>query len=103
MVWDTWVQREMEQMLIKQHVLKQQRIVTSRPPELRGFDKNIRQKLVQIELPNYILDMGSVTRGATETHTVDITNTGPFPVSFQIETRVLQDTGNQCWRDFPWA
>ncbi|KAJ7411775.1 hypothetical protein BTVI_48642 [Pitangus sulphuratus] len=91
--WDTWVQREMEQVLIEQRVLEQQRIVTSRAPELRGFDKSVRQKLVELELPDYILDMGSVIRGNTETHTVNVTNTGLLPVSFSIDKRVLQGKG----------
>ncbi|XP_027762237.1 hydrocephalus-inducing protein homolog [Empidonax traillii] len=80
----------MEQVLIEQRVLEHQRIVTSRPPELRGFDKNIRQKLVELDLPDYILDMGSVIRGNTETRTVNVTNTGLLPVSFSIDKRALQ-------------
>ncbi|KAJ7406687.1 hypothetical protein WISP_132183 [Willisornis vidua] len=92
-VMDTWLKMEMEQMLMKESALKLQEILTSHPPEDTIFDKQITQRLLKVELPEYILDMGTVVQGCTETHIVRITNTGQFPVSFRADERVLHDTG----------
>ena len=43
-------------------------------------------------LPDYVLDFGHVVLGNVSTHTVNITNTGWFPVSFNIERSMR----NQC-------
>lgn len=56
-----------------------------------------------IQLPEYILDMGTVLEGYTEKRTVEISSPGPMEVSFQVDQSVLQDTGRQCWRHFLWA
>ncbi|XP_039556697.1 hydrocephalus-inducing protein homolog, partial [Passer montanus] len=46
-----------------------------------------------VELLEYVLDMGPVLKGYTETRTLKITNPGQIPVSFQANVSVLQDTG----------
>ncbi|XP_071423974.1 hydrocephalus-inducing protein homolog [Pithys albifrons albifrons] len=92
-VMDTWLKMEMEQMLMKESALKLLETFTSHPPEDTIFDKQITQMLLKVELPEYILDMGTVIQGCTETHIVRITNTGQFPVSFRADERALHDTG----------
>ncbi|NXS73554.1 HYDIN protein, partial [Pandion haliaetus] len=90
---DTWLQMQMEQMLIEEHALEQQKALTSSPPEDTAFDQRARRSLLKAELPEYILDFGYVILGNIHTHIVKITNTGQFPVSFHADGRVLRDTG----------
>ncbi|NXU58594.1 HYDIN protein, partial [Turnix velox] len=90
---DTWLQMQMEQMLIEEHALELQKALTSGPPEDTVFDQRARQRLLKAELPEYILDFGYVILGDIHTHIVKVTNTGQFPVSFHIPARVLRDTG----------
>ncbi|XP_027525909.1 hydrocephalus-inducing protein-like [Corapipo altera] len=92
-VANTWLRMEMEQMLIKEDALELQPVLISRPPEDTVFDKRIPQKLVQVELPEYILDMGTVVQGYSKSCTVKITNTWRFPVAVQANERALRDTG----------
>uniref|UniRef100_A0A8C8EBQ1 HYDIN protein n=1 Tax=Otus sunia TaxID=257818 RepID=A0A8C8EBQ1_9STRI len=87
---DPRLQMQMEQMLIEEHALEQQKALTSGPPEATAFDQHARQRA---ELPEYLLDFGYVILGNTPTHVVRITNTGQFPVSFRADRRVLRDTG----------
>ncbi|XP_039245118.1 hydrocephalus-inducing protein-like isoform X2 [Pipra filicauda] len=92
-VANTWLRMEMEQMLIKEGALELQPILISRLPEDTVFDKRIPQKLVQVELPEYILDMGTVIQGYSKSCTVKITNTWRFPVAVRADERALRDTG----------
>ncbi|XP_062355730.1 hydrocephalus-inducing protein-like [Cinclus cinclus] len=46
-----------------------------------------------VELPEYVLDMGTVRKGYTERRTLVITNPGQIPVSFQVDVSALQNTG----------
>ncbi|XP_062355753.1 hydrocephalus-inducing protein homolog [Cinclus cinclus] len=46
-----------------------------------------------VELPEYVLDMGTVLQGYTERRTLVITNPGQIPVSFHINVSALQNTG----------
>ncbi|CAM9813667.1 unnamed protein product, partial [Bubo scandiacus] len=91
---DPRLQMQMEQMLIQEHALEQQKALTSGPPEATAFDQHTRRRLLKAELPEYLLDFGYVILGNTPTHVVRITNTGQFPVSFRADRRVLRDTGN---------
>ncbi|XP_068876459.1 hydrocephalus-inducing protein homolog [Aphelocoma coerulescens] len=88
-VWDTWMQKKLVKKLIRQAALERQRIHTGK----LFPGKEMRQNLVNIELPEYILDMGTVLKGYTEKRTVEISNPGPMEVSFQVDESVLQDTG----------
>ncbi|XP_041375521.1 hydrocephalus-inducing protein homolog [Gigantopelta aegis] len=44
-------------------------------------------------LPEYVLDFGYVVLGTVRTHVVHATNTGPFPVSFQVEHENIRNYG----------
>ncbi|KAM9269036.1 LOW QUALITY PROTEIN: hydrocephalus-inducing protein homolog [Cariama cristata] len=92
-VLDTRLQMQMEQMLIAEHALEQQKALTSGVPEDAAFDQRARRRLLKAELPEYILDFGYVILGNVHRHIVKITNTGQVPVSFHANGRVLCDTG----------
>ncbi|XP_061217731.1 hydrocephalus-inducing protein homolog isoform X3 [Neopsephotus bourkii] len=92
-VLDAQLQMQMEQILIEEHALEQQKAVTSSSPEETAFDQRARQRLLRAELPEYILDFGYIILGNIHTHIVKITNTGHFPVSFHVNGHVLRDTG----------
>ncbi|NXT87516.1 HYDIN protein, partial [Anhinga rufa] len=92
-VFHTRLQMQMEEMLIEEHALEQQKAFTSSPPEDTAFDQRARRRLLKAELPEYVLDFGYVILGNIHMHIVKITNTGQFPVSFHADGRVLHDTG----------
>ncbi|XP_031978071.1 LOW QUALITY PROTEIN: hydrocephalus-inducing protein homolog [Corvus moneduloides] len=94
-VWDTWIQKKLVKKLIRQAALELQRTHTSRRPKTKKLfpDKDLRQNLVNIDLPEYILDMGAVLKGHVEKRTVEISNPGSMAVSLQVDQSVLQDTG----------
>ncbi|NXT36809.1 HYDIN protein, partial [Pelecanoides urinatrix] len=92
-VFDTRLQMQMEQMLIEEHALEQQKALAAGPPTDTVFDQRARRRLLKAELPEYVLDFGYVILGNIHTHIVKITNTGQFPVSFHADGRVLSDTG----------
>ncbi|KAM6294461.1 hydrocephalus-inducing protein homolog [Aegotheles albertisi] len=94
---DPRLQMQMEEMLIKEHALEQQKALSSGPPET--FDQGARRRLLKARLPEYILDFGWVILGTTHTQCVRITNPGQFPVSFHADGRVLCDTGNHTELD----
>ncbi|XP_064495672.1 hydrocephalus-inducing protein homolog [Pseudopipra pipra] len=96
---NTWLRMEMEQMLIKENALELQPTLISRPPEDTVFNKSIPQKLVKVELPEYILDMGTVVQGYSKSCTVKITNTWRYPVVFRADERALRDTGFSIYRE----
>ncbi|RLV96419.1 hypothetical protein DV515_00012610 [Chloebia gouldiae] len=79
--------------LIEKAALELQQKLTCYPPKIRFPDKELCQSLVKVEVPEYVLDMGSVHKGYTERSTLEITNPGQTPVSFQADLSVLQDTG----------
>ncbi|NXE09199.1 HYDIN protein, partial [Lophotis ruficrista] len=92
-VLDARLQMQMEQMLIEEHALEQQKALASGTPEDAAFDQCARQRLLKAQLPEYVLDFGYVIPGDIHTHIVKVTNTGQLPVSFHAEGRVLRDTG----------
>ncbi|XP_051661491.1 hydrocephalus-inducing protein-like [Manacus candei] len=92
-VINTWLRMEMDQMLIKEDALELQPTLISRPPEDTVFDNSVPQKLVKVELPEYILDMGTVVQGFSKICTVNITNTWKYPVAVRANGRALRDTG----------
>ncbi|NXI70129.1 HYDIN protein, partial [Anseranas semipalmata] len=92
-VFDTRLQMQMEEMLIEEHALEQQKLLASCPPEDAVFDQRARRRLLRAQLPEYVLDFGYVILGNIHAHIVKITNTGQFPVSFHADGRVLRDTG----------
>ncbi|XP_030138182.4 hydrocephalus-inducing protein homolog isoform X2 [Taeniopygia guttata] len=79
--------------LIEKADLELQQKLTCYPPNSRFPDKELCQSLVKVELPEYVLDMGPVHKGYTERSTLEITNPGQIPVSFQVDVSVLLDTG----------
>uniref|UniRef100_A0A8C2T888 HYDIN axonemal central pair apparatus protein n=1 Tax=Coturnix japonica TaxID=93934 RepID=A0A8C2T888_COTJA len=87
---DIRLQMQMEEMLVEERALEQQKLLVSCPPEDYYFDKQARQR---VQLPEYILNFGHVILGNIHTHIVKITNTGQLPVSFCAVGRVLRDTG----------
>ncbi|KAM9374294.1 hydrocephalus-inducing protein homolog [Phaethornis superciliosus] len=92
-VLDAVLQMQMEQMLMEEHALEQQKALVSSPLEDAAFDPLARRRLLKAQLPEYLLDFGHVIQGNIHTHTVKITNTGHFPVSFHADGRVLSGTG----------
>ncbi|XP_072777570.1 hydrocephalus-inducing protein-like [Taeniopygia guttata] len=80
-------------MLIKKAALEQQKRLTYHLPKSRFPTKQLCQSLVKVKLPEYILDMGPVLKGFTKRSTLEITNAGQIPVSFQADLSALQDTG----------
>ncbi|OWK49686.1 Hydrocephalus-inducing [Lonchura striata] len=93
MVPNTQLQINMMRMLIKKAALERQKRLTYHLPKGRFPNKQLRQSLVKVKLPEYILDMGPVLKGFTEKSTLEITNPGQIPVSFQADLSALQDTG----------
>ncbi|XP_069724910.1 hydrocephalus-inducing protein homolog [Phaenicophaeus curvirostris] len=93
MVLDTWLQMQMEQMLLEEHALEQQKAQACSALEDAAFDQCARRRLLEAELPEYVLDFGYVILGSIHTHIVKITNTGNFSVSFCVDGRVLHGTG----------
>ncbi|XP_062355741.1 hydrocephalus-inducing protein homolog [Cinclus cinclus] len=90
---NTELQIETVMMLIEEAALELQEKLPSHPPYSRFPDKKMRQSLVKVELPEYVLDMGTVRKGYTKRRTLVITNPGQIPVSFQVDVSALQDTG----------
>ncbi|XP_008933568.1 PREDICTED: hydrocephalus-inducing protein homolog, partial [Merops nubicus] len=90
---DTQLQMRLEEMLMEEHALEQQKALAFSPREDTSFDQRARRRLLKAQLPEYILDLGYVILGSIQTHIVKITNTGQFPVSFHADGRVLRDTG----------
>ncbi|KAM4672094.1 hydrocephalus-inducing protein homolog [Amazona ochrocephala] len=106
-VLDAQLQMQMEQMVVEEHALEQQKALTSSSPEDTAFDQRARQRLLKAELPEYILDFGYIILGNIHTHIVKVTNTGRFPVSFRINGHVLRDTGSlvglDCVKHLPYC
>ncbi|NWX91311.1 HYDIN protein, partial [Nothoprocta pentlandii] len=92
-MYETWLLMEVDRLLIEEHALKHQEALISCPPEDPAAGQLARQRLVKAQLPEYILDLGYVIFGTVHTHSVRITNTGRFPVSFHADARALRDTG----------
>ncbi|XP_021264314.1 hydrocephalus-inducing protein homolog isoform X3 [Numida meleagris] len=90
-VLDIRLQMQMEEMLVEEHALEQQKLSSS--PEDLVFDQRARQRLLRVQLPEYVLDFGYVILSNIYTHIVKITNTGQLPVSFCADGRVLRGTG----------
>ncbi|XP_077028979.1 hydrocephalus-inducing protein homolog [Agelaius phoeniceus] len=90
---NTQLQIKTMKMLIEKAALELQKKLTSHPRKSRFPDKELCQSLVKVELPEYVLDMGTVLKGFTESSTLEITNPGQIPVFFQVNVSVLQDTG----------
>uniref|UniRef100_A0A7M4E0K8 HYDIN axonemal central pair apparatus protein n=1 Tax=Crocodylus porosus TaxID=8502 RepID=A0A7M4E0K8_CROPO len=89
---NTWLQMEVERLLIQEHALEQQKALTYGLKDT-AVSQRTRRKLVKAQLPEYILDFGYIILGNIRTHIVKITNTSQFPVSFQADRRTLHDTG----------
>ncbi|KAM6252821.1 hydrocephalus-inducing protein homolog [Porphyrio hochstetteri] len=83
---DIGLQMEMENMLLEQHALEQQKALSS-------FDQRACRRLLKVELPEYVLDFGHVILGDIRTHVVKITNPGQLPASFCASGRALRGTG----------
>ncbi|XP_034444093.1 hydrocephalus-inducing protein homolog [Hippoglossus hippoglossus] len=63
--------------------------------ELRCSESSFRKchKLSKFLLPEYLLDFGHVIPRKVLSHTVNVTNAGSVPVSFQANHKPLADTG----------
>ncbi|XP_038004458.1 hydrocephalus-inducing protein-like [Motacilla alba alba] len=92
-VSNTQLQIKMMNTLVEKPFLKLQEKLTSCPLKSSFYDKDLCQGLVKVELFEYVLDMGPVLKGYTETHTLKISNPGQIHASFQVDVSVLQDTG----------
>ncbi|KAL3860158.1 hypothetical protein ACJMK2_010318 [Sinanodonta woodiana] len=88
------VQMEVERLSVRDFSLEQQKLVElhkdleQTPPtsnESRDTFESGKRKRNKPKLPEYILDFGFVVLGTVRTHVVRATNTGWFPVSFQVE------------------
>ncbi|XP_059569698.1 hydrocephalus-inducing protein homolog [Alligator mississippiensis] len=90
---DTWLQMEVERLLIQEHALEQEKALTCDGLKDTAVSQRTRRKLVKAQLPEYILDFGYIILGDIRTHIVKITNTSQFPVSFQADRRTLHDRG----------
>ncbi|XP_033929881.1 hydrocephalus-inducing protein homolog [Melopsittacus undulatus] len=84
---------QMEEMLMEEHAVEQEKALSSHPPEDTAFHQRVHRRLLKAELPEYILDLGYVVPGDIHTHMVKITNTGHFPASFRVDGYVLYNTG----------
>ncbi|XP_032925432.1 hydrocephalus-inducing protein-like isoform X2 [Catharus ustulatus] len=87
------LQMELVMNLVKKPALELQRKLQSHRSKSRFPNKKLCQNLVKVKLPEYVLDMGTVLKGNTETRTLVITNPGQIPVSFQADVSALQNTG----------
>ncbi|XP_074864560.1 hydrocephalus-inducing protein homolog isoform X2 [Carettochelys insculpta] len=92
-MFDPWLQMEVEQLLIQEHALEQQKAIVFGRTEDSTLSQHARRKLVKAQLPEYILDFGYIILGNIRSHIVKITNTSQFPVSFHADRRALHDTG----------
>ncbi|XP_072790628.1 hydrocephalus-inducing protein homolog [Taeniopygia guttata] len=92
-VSNSQMQIKMMRMLIEKPFLELQKALPSHPPKRSFPDEELCQSLGKAELFEYVLDMGSVLKGYTETCTLKMTNPGQIPVSFQVDVSLLQDTG----------
>ncbi|RMC02409.1 hypothetical protein DUI87_21579 [Hirundo rustica rustica] len=90
---DNQVQVEMVKMLMEKAALELQQKLPSHLSKNRFPDKQLCQSLLKVELPEYVLDMGSVLKGCTERCTLEITNPAQIYLSFQMDASVLQDMG----------
>ncbi|KAM3664992.1 hydrocephalus-inducing protein homolog [Ammospiza maritima maritima] len=90
---NTQLQLNMVRNLVVKAAVELQEQFMSLPPTSSFPDKELCQSLVKVELPEYVLDMGTVRKGFTERSTLEITNHGQIPVSFQIHVSVLENTG----------
>ncbi|XP_068458365.1 hydrocephalus-inducing protein homolog isoform X2 [Clinocottus analis] len=78
---------EVERTLVKQFALA---VLESRDSQGSSRKWN---KLSQLLLPEYVLDFGFVIPGKVLSHTVNVSNTGSVPVSFQAHVKPLAGTG----------
>ncbi|KAG8437289.1 hypothetical protein GDO86_008117 [Hymenochirus boettgeri] len=85
---DTLLLMEMERLFLKENATEQIDYGVYGEGTQRTFPK-----LVNVLLPDYILDFGFVILGEVRTHIVKITNNGHFPVSFRADRRGLADSG----------
>ncbi|KAM6325117.1 LOW QUALITY PROTEIN: hydrocephalus-inducing protein homolog [Podargus strigoides] len=90
---DTQLLMKMEQMLIEKHALEQQMGRTFVPWENTALDLCAHQRLLNAQLPEYILDFGDVVPSNVRTRDVEVTNPGQCPVSFRPNRHVLGNTG----------
>ncbi|XP_068023362.1 hydrocephalus-inducing protein homolog [Melanerpes formicivorus] len=90
---DTGLQMQLEDILLKEHILEQQEAVACSAPEEAAFRLQARRRLLKAELPEHILDFGCVALGGIHRRSVKVTNPGHFPVSFQVCGQLLRGTG----------
>ncbi|ESO91099.1 hypothetical protein LOTGIDRAFT_122343, partial [Lottia gigantea] len=94
------LQLEVERLAVRDHAIESAVASTYRsidtPPntaDSKLTDKKHRKTKVRTKLPEYLLDFGYVVLGTVKTHVVSATNTGWFPVSFQVERENLHSLG----------
>lgn len=46
--WDAQLQMQMEEMLMEEHALEQQKALTSRPPEDTAFHQRVHRRLLKL-------------------------------------------------------
>ncbi|KAM6223795.1 hydrocephalus-inducing protein homolog [Rhynchocyon petersi] len=87
------LQMEVERLIVQEYALEHQKTTIPDPRDDTCLTYWNCCKLAKLQLPEYILDFGYIIIGEVQTHIIKITNTGHFPVSFQVEQHALQDTG----------
>ncbi|XP_052230840.1 hydrocephalus-inducing protein-like isoform X4 [Dreissena polymorpha] len=65
----------------------------SRESQTTSDSKSAKKKKNKPKLPEYVLDFGYVVLGDHRQHVVKATNTGWFPVSFQVENENIKHQG----------
>ncbi|XP_068021953.1 hydrocephalus-inducing protein homolog [Melanerpes formicivorus] len=90
---DTGLQVQLEDILLKEHILEQQAAVACSAPKEAALRLPARRRLLEAELPEYILDFGCVGLGGIHRRSVKVTSLGHFPVSFQVPGQLLCGTG----------
>ncbi|XP_068021950.1 hydrocephalus-inducing protein homolog [Melanerpes formicivorus] len=87
------LQVQLEDILLKEHILEQQAAVACSAPKEAALRLPARRRLLEAELPEYILDFGCVGLGGIHRRSVKVTSLGHFPVSFQVPGQLLCGTG----------
>ncbi|XP_047451812.1 hydrocephalus-inducing protein homolog [Mugil cephalus] len=91
LTYEELLHMEVDRLLVKGNALA----VSDSLLELRDSQSSSRKwhKLSKFQLPEYVLDFGYVIPGQVISHTVNVTNSGSIPVSFQANFKRLAGTG----------
>ncbi|XP_054031509.1 hydrocephalus-inducing protein homolog [Dryobates pubescens] len=90
---DPGLQVQLEDILLKEHILEQQAAVACSAPKEAALGLRAGRRLLKAELPEYVLDFGCVALGGIHRRSVKVTSLGHFPASFQVRGQLLCGTG----------